>query len=373
MAKRIPSEAVLRGELDNTRKGVVELKLWLVGFGEPMHVTLAGHPLPDVAGCRVEFVRRAGAAVVDFDEDLPLVQQGSCGEITASKKVRTSGDDEPPRFENMLYLEWFTPELGRVVLEAGGMEIRISEPAWVPNAEDLRQAKEGAEAALQGMVDQLSGERHETPENREMDEFEWERFLQDGDRRTDALMELLDKFGHSEDAWEKAAKFMGWDHMEEGAAFEMADPGEEDDDDGEAWKNDDSEADDLPEETDDELAGYDRERNELTQRVMQLLDKRPSFKGRRDAEEYGAEEDFDFALMTLSAKLAGALDSCGDDAVHRPEAGMVIALLKRAMVFMDEAIGCFEAAKVPADQRQEVFAIREAILQKMDALRRGEW
>ena len=125
---------------------------------------------------------------------------------------------------------------------------------------------------------------------------------------------------------------------------------------------------------DSAIAAYaDRERNEISARVAKLLDQRPTYKGRGDAEEFGPEQEFDFALMKLSAKLAGALDGLARDPDIRPEAGMVIALLKRTLVIIDEGIALFDSAAVPEDQRVEVFGVREQILQKIDGLRRGEW
>ena len=407
MARRLPSESIVRGTIDNTRKGLVEVKLWLHGVDQPLEVTLAGHPMADIAGCKVEFCPIPGADQKPYEGGLPLKQRGSCGEITASRKCRILDVEEsempvfvgdeiglPSHLENTLYIEWFTPELGRLVLESGGMEITVSEPAWVPTEEDIRQAQEGAEAAMQDLVDRLSGNKVEPPEAREMDEFEWERFLQEGDRRTDALMELLEKFGDDEHAWSKAGKFMGWDHGEddgadsdesgfvvEGAdAWKVgADDTDNDLDDGDSWKSESEELDDDDDiDEDDEedqaaLAAYVRQRNEISTRVAQLLDMRPTYKGRGDGEEFGPEQEFDFALMKLSSKLAGALDGLTRDPDVRPEAGMVIALLKRTLGIIDEGIALFEAAAVPEDQRVEVFGIREQILQKIDGLRRGEW
>jgi len=403
MARRLPSESIVRGTIDNTRKGLVEVKLWLHGLAQPLEVTLVGHPMADIAGCKVEFRPFPGADQKPYEGELPLKQRGSCGEITASRKCRILDVEEsempvffgdeiglPSHLENTLYIEWFTPELGRLLLESGGMEITVSEPAWVPTEEDARQAQEGAEAAMQDLVDRLSGNKVEPPEAREMDEFEWERFLQEGDRRTDALMELLEKFGDDENAWSKAGKFMGWDHGEDDGedpdehGLVLEDPegwkaADGVDDDGDAWKveseefDDDDEIDEEDEEDEASLAEYVRQRNEISTRVSKLLDMRPTYKGRGDGEEFGPEQEFDFALMKLSAKLAGALDGITRDPDALPEAGMVIALLKRTLMIVDEVIALFEAAAVREDQRLEVFGIREQILQKIDGLRRGEW
>ena len=51
---------------------------------------------------------------------------------------------------------------------------------------------------------------------------------------------------------------------------------------------------------------------------------------------------------------------------------MTIALLKRTLLIVDEGLALLESAAVPPQQKEELFAIREDILHRIDALRRGE-
>ena len=48
------------------------------------------------------------------------------------------------------------------------------------------------------------------------DEHDYEKFLKESDARTDKYMELLDKYGDSDEAEEKIAKEMGWDARADG-------------------------------------------------------------------------------------------------------------------------------------------------------------
>src|ERR1043165_5461648 len=47
------------------------------------------------------------------------------------------------------------------------------------------------------------------------DEHDYEKFLKECDARTDKYMELLDKYGDSDEAEEKIAEEMGWNQRED--------------------------------------------------------------------------------------------------------------------------------------------------------------
>lgn len=375
MAWRIPAETVLRGTIDNTRKGIIFVELHLCGAASPILLTLHGHPGRDMAGCRVEFVRRVDSALPleDFDLDLPFTQSGTCGDISASVKRRIpdvsteeahqleeEGLPVPFHYENILYLEWFTREDGRFVLEGPGLDIAISEPQWEMSDEDERQSIETINAAIQGFIDNIAGERME-PKKREMNEFEWEEFLKECDRRTDAIGELLEKFGYDEEGWEKAGEFMGWNHFRD--ATEKKAPVEKGADEP-AWE---AVFDEEEQEDEDRFAAYLRQENAIGQRVSALLARRRT---EGDTEPGEAQEAFDFALTKLRVKLAGALNTIAEDDLH-PEVGMTIALLKRTLSIVSEAMALFDPAQVPEDQRTEVFDIRQDILDHITQLRQS--
>jgi len=99
------------------------------------------------------------------------------------------------------------------------------------------------------------------------------------------------------------------------------------------------------------------------------------------AERFPEEEDeqvadFVSGFMTLSAKLAGALDGVarGNDFF---EPGMVIAWLKRILEILNKTIATADATKekdfLPAERfayyRSELFAIREDVLELIKQMR----
>jgi len=60
------------------------------------------------------------------------------------------------------------------------------------------------------------GNPDDQPE-RVWDEYQWERFLQQQDRKTEHYMELLEKYMDHPDRDQIIAREMGWSHLLDGA------------------------------------------------------------------------------------------------------------------------------------------------------------
>src|SRR6187402_789072 len=96
------------------------------------------------------------------------------------------------------------------------------------------------------------------------DEYDWERFLQQQDRKTEKYMELLERYIDDPNRDQIIAREMGWEHLldKEGQewaesvdsqfAEEIAAQMEEDEDD-----EDEDEEDDLDDDEDDEREGFE--------------------------------------------------------------------------------------------------------------------
>lgn len=134
MAWRI-DHSVLSGTMDFTVRGTVTGSLVVEGRDEPVVLKLAGLPWADLAGHRIAFVRKGGATE-PLKEGFASEQEGSVGDMTASRKVKTSPLPieeilDLPREEvvwnwaNCLYLEWFSERNGRVVLESIEFDLAI--------------------------------------------------------------------------------------------------------------------------------------------------------------------------------------------------------------------------------------------------------
>jgi hypothetical protein len=147
MAWRI-EEQVIRGEMDNRRKGRVTGRIWLTGRDMPVELDLAGNPWSDLAGHTLRF--RNPIPKPGLPDGFTARQKGVVGDITASRKVKVPDCSEeeflehykartpfPWHWANSLYLEWFSATNGRVVIESSAYEMEIDdEPAWTMDAEE---------------------------------------------------------------------------------------------------------------------------------------------------------------------------------------------------------------------------------------------
>jgi hypothetical protein len=166
MAWRI-DEQVIRGEIDNRRKGRVTGRIWLTGRDEPVGLDLTGNPWADLAGHTLHF--RNPQPKPGLPDGFTARQDGVVGDITASRKVKVPDCSEqefiacyeerrpfPWHWANCLYLEWFSATNGRVVIESGSYELEIDpEPAWTMDADEEQAQRVRNAAALTDFMNRL--------------------------------------------------------------------------------------------------------------------------------------------------------------------------------------------------------------------------
>ena len=205
------------------------------------------------------------------------------------------------------------------------------------------------------------------------DEYDWERFLQQQDRKTEKYMELLERYIDDPNRDQIIAREMGWNHLL--------------DKDGREWvENVDSlfdeelaDADTEEEEGEDdkdELAEDGFEVHPLYQASFALtvwIDQ--LFEEVKGLQNDPAAVKLSTHVAIASAKLAAALS---DDDVD--EIGMTIAYLKRAlkaiMTAIDGAMQLRKDGAIDADRfgtlNQRLFQIRDGVIQLMGEFR-IEW
>src|SRR2546426_2565082 len=228
MAFRI-HDSIVRGEIDNRVKEIVRGKIWVEGRAEPVALELKGNAWPDLAGCLLTFTNPQKRVPHPHLDSLHPVQRGSIGDLTASRKVRVFDvplqqaldmirrkEKPPEHMANSLYLEWFSEANGRVVIESADYELTISAPEWrmTPelDAERANQAAAGMNDFMGKFTEAIEQQQRGQRDPEEVwDEHNYEKFLKESDARTDKYMELLDKYGDSDEAEAKIAKEMGWE------------------------------------------------------------------------------------------------------------------------------------------------------------------
>jgi len=199
------------------------------------------------------------------------------------------------------------------------------------------------------------------------DEYDWERFLQQQDQRTEKYMELLEKYIDDPQRDEIIAREMGWTNTTgaEDWSAEVDALLEED------WRCHDDEGpaeSEKPGQTFEDHVLY-RAAFALTIWIDKLFDQNAQLQNEPAAIKLATHS------ALASAKLAAALS---DDDVD--ELGMTIAYLKRALkaitVSLDSAAKLLSEKLIAARQysvlQQRLFQVRDGIITLMGEYR-GEW
>lgn len=208
---------------------------------------------------------------------------------------------------------------------------------------------------------------YEGESERIWDEYDWERFLQQQDQKTEQYMQLLETYLDDPQRDEIIAREMGWtqlldakDWSAEVDALLDEDPEEEDDLEPEQGAK--------SVETFEEHSLY-RAAFALTIWIDQLFDQKPLLQNEPAAIKLATHS------ALASAKLAAALS--GDDV---DEIGMTIAYLKRALkaitISMDAAAQLLSEKLITRAQhsvlQQRLFQVRDGIITLMGEYR-SEW
>jgi hypothetical protein len=203
--------------------------------------------------------------------------------------------------------------------------------------------------------------------DRAWDEYEWERFLQQQDQKTEKYMELLEKYIDDPQRDEIVAREMGWCHLNE--------------DSGDDW-NDDAES--LVEDAADEDSAGDPisgcaesfEQHVLYRAAFSLtiwIDR--LFESKSALQNDPAAVKLATHTALASAKLAAALSD-----EEAEELGMTIAYLKRSLkaitVALDASAQLIAEKSITREQhsalQQRIFQVRDGIILLMGEFR-GEW
>ena len=378
MAWRV-THAVMRGEIDNTTEGFTSGRLWLLGREDPVELMLQGDCLRDLAGTRFEFNNPEPELEPEILAGLSTRQRGVVGDITASRRTRGGFDRRMPppddlsekhdSWRNTLYIEWFAEGIGRVVIESDQFELVTGEPQWQMD-EHAEQAQRLAN--LQGMRDHMASviKRRESSRasvEEDASEYEWEERLKESDRLTDAYQEVLEKFMDEQDAEQKEAFVMGWDgllgaladqHEADHGERRVEEPGLLDEDFLEPCEDDE-----------DGVFASEEEAPHPLQEMAHELALRSFDLARREGSENSPSSRLVSNLMQVSAKLAGALE--GEGSGYEPETGYVLAILKRCLQWLNEAIAaCLElvATEEDPDHKRALEALQSGIFEVRDAI-----
>ena len=397
MAFRI-HDSVVRGEIDNRVKGAVRGKIWVESCKKPVVLELKGNAWPDLAGCLLTFKNPLKRIAHQHLDSLNPVQTGMIGDLTASRKVRVMeipmpeaylmkkrGEHVPEHMANSLYLEWFSEQNGRVVIESTDYDLTISAPEWrLTPAEEEQRAQDAANGMnwfMQKLTEAIAQQqRGQKDPEAEWDEHDYERFLKESDARTDKYAELLDKYRDSDEAEEMIAQEMGWNR--ELTEEESAARRQRVEDINQACEE---AANEPPPEPDPHREGIDwiRTGDGELRHPLQHRCFESAMNFWHQADKLGLKKSADadlqqfiFEFQMTGAKLAGALNGLAADR-GSTDAAFIVAGLKRALDHLHKSQAGLEAVppkkllpeKMVSAARQDLFEIREGILKLMDEFR----
>lgn len=210
------------------------------------------------------------------------------------------------------------------------------------------------------------------PPEKVWDEYDWERFLQQQDRKTEKYMELLERYIDDPNRDQIIAREMGWYHLLDRDGEKWAEEVDSNFEEELAAVEAEMEGEDGAAEGDDE--GFEvhplyQASFALTVWIDQLLDEMGDMQNHPSAVKLSTQASI------ASAKLAAALS---DDDVD--EIGMTLAYLKRALkaitLSMEAAASLLREVDLDTERfatlNQRIFHIRDGIIQLMGEYR-CEW
>lgn len=386
-------EVVEHGFIDNSVEGYTTGKIWLKGRDEPLMLSLQGDCWRDLAGTILEFENPSPRSIPDISE-LDTEQNGLVGDMTASIKVAVPdlpaeeisetewhSDELPIKWQNTLYLEWFSEINGRVLIETAEYQLKISHAHWVMD-EDQEQAQKLANlSAMRDFIAQVIEPEGGEPrmdhaksdaDMGELDEYAWELRLQESERLSEAYQETIEKYMFDEQHEQKEAFVMGWDSLlaamakyEESEELDM----DEEKELSEFWTNDQEEF--FEEEWLQQNHPLQVKSQDLTLRCFELFGS--------DYEEDELVQDLISRLTQVSARLSWALMQ--NEHEEPPAPGLILAVLKRCLNWLNLSVGnCYQLIPSPAHAHHraalqnllsQIFVVREGITELRRELKRS--
>jgi hypothetical protein len=115
-----PSGYLIEGELDNTTLGKVTGSMRFAGMDKRVTFDLKGNFHRDIRGAKIRLQGdgdEADAKAVSYMDGFEVTQTGDVGDITAGR--------EPRDYVAYPYIEWYSEENGRVVIELEPDQVEV--------------------------------------------------------------------------------------------------------------------------------------------------------------------------------------------------------------------------------------------------------
>ena len=126
-----PTHLVISGELDNSINGKVTGFIKFYGLGKNVIFDLKGNFHRDIRGARIkfhseEYMEQDEKEAQEYMKSFSLTQTGNVGDITAGIATGKDADGNLTyEYSKYPYLEWYSNENGRVVIELDADQIEL--------------------------------------------------------------------------------------------------------------------------------------------------------------------------------------------------------------------------------------------------------
>jgi hypothetical protein len=115
-----PSEYLIDGELDNTTPGKVVGWMQFAGLENKVTFDLKGDFHRDIRGAKIRLTgdgQEGDARAANYMDRFAATQTGDVGDMTAGR--------EPQDYSNYPYIEWYSDQNGRVVIELEPNQVEV--------------------------------------------------------------------------------------------------------------------------------------------------------------------------------------------------------------------------------------------------------
>lgn len=212
------SPLISRGVIDNTRRELIDLRLWCIDGQEPLHFRMPGNCLRDIAGCRVSFRNNAAFPKT---ENLPAPigklrrdhLRITPGDITLSR--RAPEQNNRSALTNYLSLEFFVNDAMRILVETSDFSYELSLPLWQGSEEDdLVQRQVNREALRRHVAVNVADYRAPIiAQLGDLPPCDWDDKLNRAEAYMNIYPTVRDKYIHERDGYISAAYVLDCLHI----------------------------------------------------------------------------------------------------------------------------------------------------------------
>ncbi len=194
------SNIIQSGVIDNTVRGLVDLRLWYQMDKEPLRFSIAGDCCRDIAGCRVSFSNRVALPSPEGDWStltslISITDEFVAGDITLSHMSRDH--DNKRALSRSISIELFADVRVRLLIDVDYFDFEIGLPRWSMSWEEdnLRAllSRDQLRAHISTNID-IHTRHHLAIDTDDFEICPWDKVLNNTEARASIFRTVRDKY-----------------------------------------------------------------------------------------------------------------------------------------------------------------------------------